>query len=42
MYVCIDEEFYLLQEEIASSEKVSITLELEMLEAIKMKSKNLS
>ena len=30
LFSSIDEEVYLLQEEIASSEQVSITLELEM------------
>ena len=41
LFSSIDEEVYLLQEEIASSEKVSFTLELEMQEAIKMKGKKL-
>ena len=41
LFSSIDEEVYLLQEEIASSEKVIIMLELEMQEAIKMKGKSL-
>ena len=39
LFSSIDEEVSLLQEEIASSEKVIIMLELEMQEAIKMKGK---
>ena len=39
LFSSIDEEVYLLQEEIASAEKVSIRLELEMQEAIKVKGK---
>ena len=39
LFSSIDEEVYLLHEEIASAEKVSIRLELEMQEAIKVKGK---
>ena len=39
LFSSIDEEVYLLQEEITSSEKVSIMLELEIQEAIKVKGK---
>jgi len=42
LFSSIDEEVCMLQEEIASVEKVSITLELEMQEAFKMKGKYLS
>jgi len=42
LFSSIDEEVCLLQEEIASLEKVSIKLELEMQEAIKIKGKYLS
>lgn len=39
LFSSFDEEVCVLQEEIASSEKVSIMLELEMQEAIKVKGK---
>ena len=41
LFSSIDEEVCLLQEEIASSEKVIIMLELEMQEAMRMKGKYL-